>query len=102
VRRSITMAAIRKCRPINLPARYRNVPGPPDPAPDGQITHMPVHPLRQKYFSFPQTQITGLSTAVPSLLRGVSRSSRTWGGMWWTRVALLTNSADADGEAVWS
>jgi hypothetical protein len=22
--------------------------------------------------------------------------------MWWTLVALLTNSADADGEAVWS
>jgi hypothetical protein len=62
----------------------------------------PVQPLRKKYFPSPQTQITGLSTAVPLLQRGVSRSSRTWGGTRWTRVALLTNGADADGEAVWS
>jgi hypothetical protein len=34
--------------------------------------------------------------------RGVSRSSRTRDGMRWTRSALLTNSADADDEVVWS
>jgi len=40
--------------------------------------------------------------AVPSHLRGVSRSSQARGGMRWTRMALLTRVPDADGEVVWS
>jgi hypothetical protein len=40
--------------------------------------------------------------AVPSHLRGVSRSSRARGGMRWTRMVLLTRAPDADGEVVWS
>jgi len=35
-------------------------------------------------------------------LRGGSRSSRTRGGMRWTRMALLTRALEADGEVVWS
>jgi len=34
--------------------------------------------------------------------RGVSRSSRTRGGMRWTLTVLLTRAPDADGEVVWS
>jgi hypothetical protein len=33
--------------------------------------------------------------------RGGSRSSRTWGGVRWTRAARLTSALFADGEAVW-
>ena len=40
--------------------------------------------------------------AVPSHLRGVSRSSRARGGMRWTRIMLLTRAFDADGKVVWS
>jgi hypothetical protein len=34
--------------------------------------------------------------------RGGSRSSRTRGGMRWTRKLRLTSVADADGEVVWA
>ena len=34
--------------------------------------------------------------------RGALRTSRTRGGMRWTRAAHVTNGADADGEVVWS
>jgi hypothetical protein len=34
--------------------------------------------------------------------RGDSRSSRTRGGLRWTRMALLTKAPEADGEGVWS
>jgi hypothetical protein len=46
----------------------------------------------QKYFRFARTQITGISIAVSSHLRGVSRSSRTRDEMRWTRAALLTRA----------
>ena len=42
--------------------------------------------------AFRRTQISLIFTAVPSHLRGGSRSSRTRGGMRWTRVALLTRA----------
>jgi hypothetical protein len=42
--------------------------------------------------AFRRTQISFISAAVPSHLRGGSRSSRTRGGMRWTRVALLTRA----------
>jgi hypothetical protein len=44
-----------------------------------------VQSLRKKYFASPQTQITSISIAVSSHMRGASRSSRTRGGMRWTR-----------------
>jgi hypothetical protein len=47
-------------------------------------------------------QITFLIPGVPPDERGVSRSSRTRGGMRWTRMALETRAPDADGEVVWS
>src|SRR5260221_13282779 len=71
--------------------------------PDGQITScFPkwlVQPLLQKYFASHLTQITSISITVPSQQRGV-RTSRTWGGMRWTRAAQLTNGADAYGQVV--
>src|SRR5712692_7918528 len=88
--------------------------------PDRQITDLPVQPCLQKYFPSRLTQITSISLAVSSLWRGVSRSSRTRGGMRWTRerqarkaiagrdeprerfAACKTIGALADGKAVWS
>src|SRR5258708_40281142 len=61
-----------------------------------------VQSLLKKYSGFQFTQITSRTSSVSSHSRGVSRSSRTRGGMRWTRAALLTNSSDADGEVVWS
>ena len=49
---------------------------------------LPVQSLPKKYFCFRSTQITSLIHAVSSHLRGGSRSSRTRGGMQWTRMAL--------------
>jgi hypothetical protein len=60
--------------------------------PDGQITQNPVQPLPQKYSDFPKTRIT-LYPPRPAPHEGRSRSSRTWGGMRWTRMAPLTNGA---------
>jgi len=57
--------------------------------PDGQITSCfpkwRVQPLLQKYFCFRPRQISSLIRTVSSHSRGVSRSSRTRGGMRWTR-----------------
>ena len=44
----------------------------------------------QKYSDSILTQITSITPAVSSHMRGVSRSSRTRGGMRWTQAALLT------------
>src|SRR6266702_3938252 len=44
-------------------------------------------------------QFTDSHRPVPQ--RGGSRSSRTRGGMRWTRAALLTRARTADGEVVW-
>src|ERR1700680_4088408 len=57
----------------------------------------PVQPCLQKYFRSRLTQITSISLAVLPHMRGVSRSSRTRGGMRWTRQRWVTNGADADG-----
>jgi hypothetical protein len=51
-----------------------------------------VQPVSKKYFCFSEMQIRGISRPVPSHSRGGSRSSRTRGGMRWTRVALLTRA----------
>src|SRR6266480_7770024 len=70
--------------------------------PVGQITScFPkwlVQPLLQKYFCFRPTQISSLIRAVPSQKRGVAHDTNVGCGMRWTRVARLTNRADADGE----
>jgi hypothetical protein len=62
---------------------------------------LPVQSWPQKYFDSLQTQITSLSIPFrPD--GGVSRSSRTRGGMRWTLMALQTTAPKADGEVVWS
>jgi hypothetical protein len=63
---------------------------------------LPVQSHLQKYSGSLLTQITCISHAVSSRWRGVSRSSRTRGGMRWTQGALLTKAPTADGEVVWS
>jgi hypothetical protein len=71
--------------------------------PDGQISHLPVQPLREKYFASPPTQITSRTPAIPSHTEGRFAIVTDVGhGMRWTRAARLTNRADADGEVVWS
>src|SRR5215212_2932708 len=55
-----------------------------------------------KIFSFASDPNQFSSPAVSFHQRGVSRSSRTRGGMRWTLIAPLTNGAEADGEVVWS
>src|SRR5215213_10796953 len=60
---------------------------------EAQISDLPVQPHFEKYFGFLPTQITTVVRAVSSHQRGVSRSSRTRGGMQWTPMVLLTNSA---------
>src|SRR5258708_40229239 len=54
-----------------------------------------------KIFSFASdpNQFTDSRRLVPK--RGALRTSRTRGGMRWTRAAHVTNGADADGEVVW-
>src|SRR5215218_11183827 len=54
---------------------------------------LPVQSHFEKYFGFLATQITTVVRTVSSHQRGVSRSSRTRGGMRWTPMVLLTNSA---------
>jgi hypothetical protein len=51
-----------------------------------------VQPHFQKYSPSRLTQIKSTTLAVSSHSRGVSRSSRTRGGMRWTRAALLTRA----------
>jgi hypothetical protein len=63
---------------------------------------LPVQSRLQKDFSSPQTQITFKTPDVPPIQRGVSRSSRTLVRDAMDAAALLTNSANADGEVVWS
>jgi len=50
-----------------------------------------VKPRNQKYFASRLTQIRCISFPVSSHSRGVSRSSRTRGGMRWTRAVRVTN-----------
>src|SRR5712664_2398641 len=64
--------------------------------PVGQIS---VQPLAQKYSAFVVGQITDLTPRVPPHYRGVSRSSRTRGGMRWTRQRFARDGiAGRDGE----
>jgi hypothetical protein len=62
----------------------------------------PVQPHRKKYFPSRFPQINSISPAIPSHMRGVSRSSRTLERDAVDADALWTNGAGADGEVVWS
>src|SRR6266404_2910634 len=63
------------------------------------FSEMVVQPLSQKYFASHLTQITSIS--IPSCpKRGALRTSRTRGGMRWTRAVRLTKRADADSQVV--
>ena len=62
----------------------------------------PVQPSARKYFAFAVGQITDLTSPVSPDERGGSRSSRTRGGMRWTRKLRLTRAAEAYGKGVWS
>jgi hypothetical protein len=57
----------------------------------------------EKYFTSLPPQITGLFRVIPCLMRGAFRDRH---GRWARDAvdadALLTNSAEADGEVVWS
>src|SRR5271170_3911116 len=75
----------------------------PTDLPDKLFCHPPVRPFRAKYFASRLTQITGLSPAIPSHERGVSRSSRTLGaGCDGRNGARGRTALIADGEVVWS
>src|ERR1700676_2929145 len=52
-----------------------------------RLRKRPVQPFRKKYFASPVGQISDLSPRVSPKKRGGSRSSRTCGGMRWTRKA---------------
>jgi hypothetical protein len=54
----------------------------------------PVHSYLRKYFRSRSAQITSISLAVSSHLKGRSRSSRTRGEMRWTQAVLLTRARD--------
>jgi hypothetical protein len=73
----------------------------PTDLPVGLSADLPVQPFLQKNSGFRKNQITLTTRFVSSHSRGVSRSSRTRGGMRWTRTVLLTRALDADGEVVW-
>jgi hypothetical protein len=80
--------------------------------PDGQINAggggLPVQPLSQKYFCFPEPQITFISVAIPAHTEGrlmiVTAAGRDAmdAAASGARIARQTNDAFADGEVVWS
>jgi len=55
--------------------------------PDGLSRNFPVQPLCEKFSAFPVGQITFINSPRPASTRGAYASSRTWGGMRWTRAA---------------
>jgi hypothetical protein len=72
----------------SLHAQGRNEAAAATKQPDGQITQNPVQPLSKKYFAYPVGQISALAPPVSPDERGGSRSSRTRGGMRWTRCQV--------------
>jgi hypothetical protein len=56
----------------------------------------------QKYSYFVFAEIVLQSCRSAPMERGASRSSRTWCGMRWTPMCLLTSGTGADGKGVWS
>jgi hypothetical protein len=70
--------------------------------PDGRSRQFGVQPLLKKYSAFPKTQITCISTAVPSQSEGRFAIVTDAGRDAVDVEAPLTNGAEADGEDVWS
>ena len=69
--------------------------------PGGQIAQNRSRPPRKNILIFRNRKSVYVKT-VPPDERGGSRSSRTCGGMRWTRWRRMTSAVVADGEAVWS
>jgi|SRR5665213_426296 len=70
--------------------------------PDGQIGpagHPSCQALLTKIFRFSEYPNHPICLPVPSRKRGVAQRQETWGGMRWTRMALLTKALEADGKA---
>src|SRR6266702_2281673 len=87
----------------NKPARKDKIVEPIQQIhPTGKSPQNPVQPVSEKYFAFAVGQITDLTSPVSPDERGGSRSSRTRGGMRWTRKLRMTSVTGRDGEAVWS
>jgi hypothetical protein len=59
-------------------------------------------PSRKNNSLFPKPKSVVVFAPSCSPQRGVSRTSRTWGGLRWTLVATQDERAKADGEVVWS
>jgi hypothetical protein len=62
----------------------------------------PVQSSREKYSASRQTQITTTTAAIPSRQEGRIAIVTSAGRDAMDAKMLLTNSADADGEVVWS
>src|SRR5258705_9231894 len=60
-----------------------------------------VKPQIQKYFAFPEGQISAMTPAIPSYQEGRWPSSRTLDGSRWTQQLRLTSAAEAYGKVVW-
>jgi hypothetical protein len=71
--------------PLRGPFGMAPPTGPSDLSDRLSLLILAVEPLFKKYFCSRLTQINSISLAVSSPRRGVSRSSRTRGGMRWTR-----------------
>jgi len=69
--------------------------------PAGQITRKTVKPSAKNILLFRNNK-SDYILIIPSDERGGSRSSRTCGGMRWTRRRRMTSAVVADGESVWS
>src|SRR5205809_4662663 len=72
--------------------------------PDGQITSdfpKSCQAPFAKIFLFSPDPNQFIDSPRPVSTRGALRTSSTRGGMRWTRLAHLTNGADAYGEVVW-
>jgi hypothetical protein len=70
--------------------------------PDGQISEPAVQPHLQKYFRFHLTQIKSISLTVLLHTEGRFAIVTSAGRDAMDAKMLLTNSANADGEVVWS
>jgi hypothetical protein len=86
-----------KRQPRRLARKQNLAPRPRQNNPPGKSllifgTH--VKPGNQKYSAFAVEQIIGLTTSVSPDERGGSRSSRTRGGMRWTRGLRATSASD--------
>jgi hypothetical protein len=70
--------------------------------PDGQISEFPVQPLLQKYSDFPKAKSGVYPLPSRPSQQGRFAIVTDVGRDAMDADALLTNSAEADGEVVWS